>query len=130
VEYRRNPPLTADDLRGIFEASGLVRPVDDAARLDRMARNANLVYGAFDGERMVGLLRALTDFAFCCYVSDLGVARAYQGRGIGSEMLRRLREELGDEVMVLLLSAPPAREFYPKVGFERVENAYKVPRAR
>jgi GNAT superfamily N-acetyltransferase len=95
-----------------------------------MIENANLTLTAWDGERLVGIARTLTDFSYCCYLSDLAVHRDHQRKGIGKELVRRLREMLGDEVMILLLAAPEAMEYYPKIGFEKAENAWKVPRKR
>ncbi len=122
--------MSVAQLREIYSASGLVRPVADAARIRKMRDGANLWVTAWDGGLLVGVTRALTDGAFCCYVSDVGVRREYQKRGIGREMLRRLHARLGDEVMVLLLANPKARDYYGKVGYHRVDNAWKISRAR
>lgn len=130
VEYRFDARPSAHDVARVFDSSGIRRPTGDLARIERMFEHANLVLSAWDGERLVGVCRALTDFSYCCYVSDLAVERERQRDGIGREMLRRLRERLGGEVMVLLLSAPEAMEYYPRVGFERADNAFKIPRAR
>ena len=130
MKYRVNAPLDVADLREIFEASGLRRPVNDKRRLTKMRDHANLTVTAWDGKRIVGIARALTDFSFCCYLSDLGVAKDYQKKGIGRAMVERIRKHLGDEVMILLLSAETTMQYYPKIGFEKVENAWKIPRAR
>jgi ribosomal protein S18 acetylase RimI-like enzyme len=131
IRYRMDVRLTAADLREVFEAAGLKRPVDDGRRLGRMARGADLTVTAWDGKLLVGIARVITDFAFCAYVSDLGVRREYQRRGIGRELLRRVRGRLGDGVMLLLLeNQKGARGYYAKVGFEKADNAWKVPRKR
>src|SRR5262245_44421087 len=97
VRYRVNAPITVGQLREIFVASGLRRPVEESSRIRRMRDHANLTVTAWDGEKIVGVARALTDFAFCCYVSDLGVRAEYQKKGIGKRMLKVLRDRLGDE---------------------------------
>jgi GNAT superfamily N-acetyltransferase len=130
IRIKRDAPISAAQLAEIFTASGLRRPVDDLGRIERMRANANLSLTAWDGTKLVGVLRALTDFSFCCYVSDLGVRASHQRRGIGRALFEELRDMLGDEVMVLLLSAEKARDYYPKVGFEAVNNAFKIPRGR
>ena len=108
IVCRVNAPITGRQLAEIFAASGLKRPVSDAKRIGRMRENANLSITAWDGQKIAGVARALTDFAFCCYVSDLGVRTEYQRRGIGKRMLQLIHQRLGDDVMILLLSAPEA----------------------
>jgi len=95
-----------------------------------MIENANLTLTAWDGEKLVGIARAVTDFSYCCYLSDLAVDRAYQRQGIGKELIRRMRQMLGDEVMILLLAAPEAMEYYPHIGFSKVENGWLIRRKR
>jgi predicted N-acetyltransferase YhbS len=95
-----------------------------------MVANANLVVCARDGEKLVGIARALTDFSYCCYLSDLAVDREYQRMGIGRELVRLVHEQVGDESMLLLLAAPEAQEYYPHIGFEKVENGWIIRRKR
>ena len=79
---------------------------------------------------MVGVARALTDFSYCCYLSDLAVESSYQKQGIGRELIANVRAAIGEEVTLVLLSAPDAMSFYPTVGFELAQNAYVIRRAR
>jgi ribosomal protein S18 acetylase RimI-like enzyme len=95
-----------------------------------MLQHANLMVSARDQGRMVGFARALTDFCYCCYLSDLAVDRDYQQRGIGRELLYTMQHKLGDEVMVCLLSAPEAMPFYPNAGFQQAGQAWWIPRKR
>jgi GNAT superfamily N-acetyltransferase len=126
VEREINPAAVAD----LFQRSGIRRPVDDLDRIGRMIAHANLILCAWDGEKMVGIARALTDFSYCCYLSDLAVDRAYQKQGIGKGLVNRVKEIVGEEVMILLLSAPEAEGYYPHLGFEKAENAWRIPRRR
>ncbi|NML25818.1 GNAT family N-acetyltransferase [Zoogloea dura] len=130
IVYRRDVPLRTEDIVRVFQASGIRRPIDDAERIGRMFAQSSLVLSAWDGERLVGVCRALTDFSYCCYLSDLAVDRACQHQGIGRELVERCRALLGDEVSVILLSAPEAMNFYPRLGFEPVDNGFIVRRAR
>jgi N-acetylglutamate synthase-like GNAT family acetyltransferase len=130
VSYLEAPAISAADLAGVFRASGINRPVHDLARLETMLAHANLVIGAYADGRLVGIARALTDFSYCCYLSDLAVAKDYQHRGVGRELLRRVKARIGDQSMLLLLSAPEAMGYYPKTGFEKVENGWIIKRAR
>lgn len=132
IQYRLDVPVTAEQLGAVFRASGLDarRPVDDLEAMEKMVRHANLVATAWDGDRLVGVARGLTDYAFCCYLSDLAVDLAYQRQGVGKELLRTVDEAIGPNTMLLLLSAPAAQEYYPKVGFTKVENGWMLPRGR
>lgn len=130
IEYRQNFPLDAADVAALFDNSGIRRPTDDLARIGRMFANADLVLSAWDDGNLVGVGRALTDFSYCCYLSDLAVAKAYQHRGIGRELIARVRAAIGEEVVLILLAAPEAMAYYPKVGFEKIENGFFIKRVR
>ena len=124
IEYRVNAELKPEELAGVFARSGIDRPIDDKARLRKMIAHANLTVTAWDGEALVGVARALTDFSWCCYLSDLAVDKAYQHKGIGRELIARVRAEAGDDANFLLLSAPEAMEYYPKIGLQPVTNGW------
>ncbi|MDQ1362376.1 MAG: hypothetical protein QG652_236 [Pseudomonadota bacterium] len=130
IEYRHNYPLDASAVVLVFEASGIRRPTQDLARIERMFSNANLVISAWHENRLVGVCRALTDFSYCCYLSDLAVDKTFQHHGIGRGLIDRVRAVIGDEVALILLSAPEAMEYYPRVGFEKIENGYIIKRIR
>jgi len=130
IFYVEGPAISAAELAALFRSSGINRPVDDLPRLEKMLAHANLVIGAYADERLVGIARALTDFSYCCYLSDLAVAKEHQHRGIGRELIRRVKQRVGDESMLLLLSAPAAMAYYPKVGLEKVENGWIVKRVK
>jgi predicted N-acetyltransferase YhbS len=102
------------------------RPIDDAACIDAMLANANLLITAWDGDRLVGVARSVTDFAYCCYLSDLAVDASIQRAGIGRELIRLTQAALGPKAKLILLSAPKAVDYYPRVGFTRHENAYII----
>ena len=77
---------------------------------------------------LVGVSRSLTDFCYCCYLSDLAVMEEYKQLGIGRKLIDLTRERLGDRVTLLLLSAPGAMEYYPKVGFDPIKNGFVIKR--
>jgi len=130
LSYHINKPVEAGMVGDLFRDSGIRRPVDDISRIEKMLENANLIITAWDGEKLIGICRCLTDFAYCCYLSDLAVAASYQRRGIGKELIARTREYLGEEVMILLLAAPAAKDYYGPVGFTKVDNGWIISRTR
>jgi GNAT superfamily N-acetyltransferase len=128
--YRSDVVPAARQVADLYRSAGLIRPVDDLPRMQRMLDNANLIITAWDGDRLVGVARSVTDFSYCCYLSDLAVEAAYQRQGIGKELIRRTQAIVGDEVMILLLAAPTARDYYGYIGFERSDRAWMIPRRR
>ncbi|NIK80000.1 GNAT superfamily N-acetyltransferase [Paenibacillus castaneae] len=130
IEYRNDTNLTAAALSQIFQASGIKRPFQDLERLQKMIDNADIIISAWDGERIVGVARAVTDYAYCCYLSDLAIDHDYQRLGIGKNLVEQLRETLGAEVSLVLLSAPTAVEYYPKIGFSHSDKCYVIAREK
>lgn len=132
IVYAREEGLSAAEFVDVLRRSTLAerRPVDDPRRVALMLKHGNLVVTARDGGRLVGVARSLTDFAFCCYLSDLAVDVAYQRRGIGRRLIDETRKEAGPDSMCLLLSAPAAMGYYPRIGMPKAENAFMFPRQR
>ena len=130
IVYKTNVIPNADEVITLYASAGLNRPIDDKERIARMYANSNLVITAWDGEKLVGVSRSLTDFCYCCYLSDLAVMEEYKKCGIGKRLIEITRQEIGGQVMLLLLSAPGAMGYYPKVGFEAVHNGFIIHRKR
>lgn len=132
ITYQINPTISVEEAREIYQQSGLNRP-EDLRKIEKLLENATILITARNQDgKLVGLLRAFTDFVFDCYLNDLAVHRDYQGQGIGKQLTRYLLDQLEHDVMVLLVSAPDAIGFYKKLGFtnfKRVEDTwYKVKR--
>jgi ribosomal protein S18 acetylase RimI-like enzyme len=126
IVYALEPGLTAGEFIDVLHRSGLAerRPVGEPDRVEAMLRNADLIVTARADGALVGVARSVTDFVYCCYLSDLAVDRALQGRGIGRELMRRTRAELRPGITCLLLSAPKAVTFYEAAGLTRHANAF------
>ena len=117
--------LGADEYIDVVVKSGLNRPVGDRGRIERMLAHANLIVTARQEGRLVGLARSLTDFCFCCYLSDLAVDKACQGHGIGKRLIEETRRQAGgDRTTTLLLSAPGAVTFYQGIRMPQADNCY------
>jgi GNAT superfamily N-acetyltransferase len=132
IEYSVEPDLSAQAFRDILVASTLAerRPVNEPERLQRMLRHADIIVTARDGGRLVGVSRAITDFAYCCYLSDLAVDVAYQHRGIGKRLIEETRARAGENATLLLVAAPAAEAYYPKIGMDHVASCWAIPRKR
>ncbi len=128
VRYSHTETARTEDIIEVYKSSGLRRPVDDVDRIQKMYAHSNLVVYAFDGDLLVGVARSLTDFCYACYLSDLAVRKEYQHQGIGTALIQKTREIIGDQTMLLLRSAPEAMNYYPKLGFAEVHDGYIIPR--
>lgn len=126
VTYQTEPSLMADEFIDLLVRSTLAerRPVEDRERIEAMLRNADLIMTARIEARLVGVARAITDFVYCCYLSDLAVDESYQRRGIGKELMRRVAEAAGPQTKLILLAAPKAADYYPKIGMIRHESCW------
>jgi GNAT superfamily N-acetyltransferase len=129
INYKFDVIPAIDQVMEVYADAGLNRP-QNKDRITRMYSHSNLIVTAWDNTKLVGISRALTDFCFCCYLSDLAVRKKYQHHGIGRELIRLTKEKIGDETMLLLLSAPEAMEYYPKVGLAKVENGFIIQRMK
>lgn len=128
IQYEESRKITAEELANVFSKSGIRRPVEDLPRLQIMIDQADITVTAWDGRKLVGIARAITDFSYCCYLSDLAVDRDYQNQGVGKELVRRVHERLGEEISLILLASPIAMDYYPKIGFQKIQNGYIIPR--
>lgn len=120
IAYRDDAKIAVETAIDIYRRStlGERRPTDRPDIFAGMIDNASLTVTAWDGERLVGLARTLTDFTYVAYLADLAVDRDYQRLGIGRRLIQETRQRLGSECMIVLFAAPKANAYYPKLGFE------------
>lgn len=130
ITYESKRTITAEQLASVFASSGIRRPTEDLQRMQQMLDAADLLITAWDGEKLVGVSRSLTDFCFACYLSDLAVDRDYQHKGIGKRLIDLTRDAITESTMLLLIAAPEANEYYPKIGFERMDRAWWINRKK
>jgi predicted N-acetyltransferase YhbS len=133
ISYANEPSLAAAEFVDVLRRSTLAerRPVDDAARIARMLSEADIILCARDrAGLLVGVSRAVTDFSYCCYLSDLAVDASRQRGGIGRELIRLTHEKAGAETMLILLAAPKALGYYPHIGMDRSDRAFTLDRGR
>lgn len=133
IHFGLEPDLTPVEFVDVLRRSTLAlrRPVDELDTISRMLAEADLIVTArIEGGMLVGVSRAISDFAWCTYLSDLAVDEAWQDRGIGKELVRRTHEAAGIKTTLILLAAPAARDYYPKIGMTRHDSCWIIPRRK
>ena len=126
IQYFVDRPVTTEQYIRLLKETTLGgrRPVDNEACIENMLKHADLLVSAWDGDHLVGVARSVTDFYFCCYLSDLAVSETIQSKGIGKELIRLTFGALQEGCQLILLAAPQAVDYYPKIGFTQHNSAW------
>ncbi len=130
IEYKENVIPSVEQIVALYDLAGLPRPTQDLLRIKKIYDHANLIISAWHDQKLVGIARSITDFAWSCYLADLAVLPDYQKRGIGNRLIQITKSKVGEETMILLLSVPTAMEYYPKVGFTKENRSFAIHRVR
>jgi GNAT superfamily N-acetyltransferase len=126
ITYRLGNDIPREQAKALYEAStlGARRPINEPDTFAAMLQHANLVVSAWDGDALVGISRSLTDFLYVAYLADLAVHADYQHKGIGTALIQKTRDAMGPNAKIILLSAPAAVGYYPKIGFTHHPQAW------
>lgn len=130
IEYKINVPVSTDQFIELLNEStlGERRPVEDRECMEGMISNSNLMVTAWDGDKLIGIARSMTDFNYACYLSDLAVHKAYQQQGIGKNLQNVTQEQLGPKCTLILLAAPAANKYYEHIGFTNNPRCWVLDR--
>lgn len=104
------------------------RPIEDEKCLTGMINNSNLIISAWDDQKLIGISRCVTDFHYCCYLSDLAVDQDYQNQGIGKALQIQTQNQLGPKCKLILIAAPAANSYYQQIGFTNNERCWVLNR--
>jgi GNAT superfamily N-acetyltransferase len=128
ITYKDDGQITSEQAIDLYIRStlGERRPIDNPETFAAMLKNANLTVTAWDGDKLVGISRSLTDFAYVAYLADLAVDQEYQGQGIGKKLIEETKIRLGPHCTIVLLAAPKANDYYQHIGFEHNPRAWTL----
>ena len=126
VRYTIEPDLSAEEFVDVLRRSTLAerRPVAESKTVAAMLQNAGVIVTARQHSRLLGVSRAITDFAYCTYLSDLAVDVKFQKQGIGRELIRRTHQAAGTNTTLILLAAPEAAKYYPRIGMSKHDSCW------
>jgi ribosomal protein S18 acetylase RimI-like enzyme len=131
ILFALEPNLTVDEFINCLVRSTLSerRPVGNRATIEGMLRHADLVVtGRSTSGLLIGVSRAITDYHYATYLSDLAVDKDYQRQGIGRRLIQETHERAGKQTTLILLSAPAAVNYYPHIGMQQHPSAWVIPR--
>lgn len=126
IIYTDEEPLDTDQFIDLLRRSGLDarRPIEDRSCMASMVLNADILMTAWAGDEPIGVARSVTDFSYCCYLSDLAVDERWQRQGVGLALINATANRLAADCQLIVLSAPKATNFYPEAGFTQHDNAW------
>lgn len=107
------------ELEDLFRQAGLGGR--QATKLSRAYSNSTFVVFIFDGAKVVGTARAISDLEYHAGLYDVAVHPAYQGQGLGRQMLEYLLSQL-PVWRVFLVCDPDVEDFYRHFGFEKLQG--------
>lgn len=128
ITYRSDVKITANQFIDVLKRSTLAerRPIHNHSSIETMLLHANILITAWVDNKLVGVSRALSDFSFCCYLSDLAVDESYQKKGIGKKLISETHATSGLHTTLILLAAPKAATYYPKIGMEQFTDCFLI----
>ena len=111
--------VTSEHLQGGFFA-GWPNPPSPITHYRILANSAAIILARTVNGDVVGFISAVSDHISCAYIPHLEVLPAYQGQGIGSELMRQMVEKLRHLYMIDLACDPPLQSFYERLGMKAV----------
>lgn len=126
--YYREERLTADEYIDFLKRTNLGSQYPKERfneRICKLVKNVSISLVARDeNDFIVGALFGLTDYCYWLYVTDLGVDRDYEGRGIGRTLMKTAHEIAGGEkdIAVYLIANEDAIPFYEKLGMKKSDE--------
>jgi N-acetylglutamate synthase-like GNAT family acetyltransferase len=130
IIYRTDITPDIDDIINLYGASGYFPIVDksDRKRIEMLHNNAQIIVTAWHQGLLVGLARAISDFCYCCSLSDLCVDNDYQRKGIGRVLVETTKMKAGSACKLILDSSISSMGFYKKIGMQHIDSAFVISR--
>ena len=122
VEYKETKDFPQDELVRLFSAAGW-KSANYPEKLARALKNSSQVISAWDGDKLVGLVRGLDDGELTAFLHYMLVDPDYQKKHIGSGLLTRILAKYRKMLYVKAIpSKPEVVPFFEKFGFVHYDN--------
>ena len=120
ITIKKQEIVKLEDVLNLYQAVGWTNYTNQPQMLEQALPHSLAVYLAFDGEKIVGLIRLVGDGFSSVFVQDLIVLPSYQRQGIGSSLMKEALEDYKDAYQVQLVTEQTERTlgFYRSMGFE------------
>lgn len=127
IEYKIESNLTTEEFIAVLKAAKLAerRPVNEPERIVKMLQNADFTITERENNKLVGVASSVNDFVYCCYLSAIAVDKSYQKSGIGKELISQTKLA-APKATPILLSAPAAVNYYPRIGVKHFDQCYVI----
>lgn len=132
IRYQSGLDLCEQSVRELYSDADWSIYIQDLSKLMRAIENSLHVFTAWDGQRLVGLIRMVGDGQTIMYIQDILVLKAYKRKGIGSALLKLALEANAHVRQKVLLTdeSPETRKFYEANGFQSCDKGQTVAFAR
>lgn len=130
ISTRINEPIKLNQFLNLYRQANFVQDKwqDDPKRLQTMLDHTQLMVSLWDGTKLIGVARCLTDFEDSCYLSEIVIHPDYRGQHLGEQLIKTIRLYLGDRVSLILRADHAAIGFYKRIGLPRVDDLYRLNR--
>ena len=124
IEIKKSLVADMDDVLKLYDDCGWTAYTDEPELLEKAIKNSLDLWTLWDGEILAGLARTVGDGATISYLQDLLILKAYQGKGLGTRLLREvLHDNKGIRQFVLLTEDNEKnKNFYEKLGLRPVSD--------
>ena len=124
ITIKKQEIVKLEDVLHLYQAVGWTNYTHQPEMLEQALSHSLAMYLAFDGEKIVGLIRLIGDGFSSVLVQDLIVLPIYQRQGIGSALVKEALEDYKDAYQVQLVTDQTERTlgFYRSMGFETLST--------
>ena len=124
IRYFANRQIAIEDLLPLYQSVSWTNSTERADMLEQAFQHSLFTVSAYDGEQLVGLLRAVGDGFSSVFIQDLLVFPSYQRRGIGRELVRKTLETFADVYQIQLITEQSDKNlaFYRSLGFRELSD--------
>lgn len=120
IEYQKKVDITHEALLHLYESVGWSAYTQDNPDLTSLLEGARHYLTAWDGERLIGLIRVVGDGVYIAYIQDVLVHPDYQRQGIGKHLMQTMLTEIryAKQIILTTENSPATKAFYQSLGMK------------